>query len=131
MVKRLSIANPKLVCGLIGGPGEIKDLVGDESVEPSADAAARLQPRWICRSGGLGAIDVPHETEFAAHGCEKLDQLSAASWDIWKKRNNFIFQATPPSFLGWKRGYIQTMEQQMLRMTPDLKSLVSLWLSSL
>jgi hypothetical protein len=56
---------PKLARSLIVGCGTINDLVGDGSVEPAADAAVRLQPKWICRLGSLGAIDVPH-------GCEKV-----------------------------------------------------------
>jgi hypothetical protein len=60
-----------------------------------------------------------------------MKTFSAASWEIWKQRNNFIFQVSSPWFLGWKSGFIQTVELQTLRMPPDLKSLVNLWLSSL
>jgi hypothetical protein len=60
-----------------------------------------------------------------------MEIFSAVAWDIWKQRNNFIFQDNPPSFLGWKLVFFQTMDLQMLRMPSDLKSLVNLWLSSL
>jgi hypothetical protein len=38
------------------------------------DAADRLQLRWIYRSGGRGAVDVPHKVDLLHMAVKKLDQ---------------------------------------------------------
>jgi hypothetical protein len=60
-----------------------------------------------------------------------MEIFSAAAWDIWKQRNGFIFQDISPSFQDWKRGFLETMKLQTIRMTTDLKTSVNFWLSTL
>jgi hypothetical protein len=54
-----------------------------------------------------------------------------ACWNIWKQRNEKIFQYQRPSFQGWKRGFVHDISMLVHRIKrKHLDELVS-WIGSL
>ncbi|CAO2167262.1 unnamed protein product [Urochloa humidicola] len=47
------------------------------------------------------------------------------AWQIWKQRNNLIFQRSQPSFIDWKRNFIEEATLQANRMNTDKAMLFS------
>jgi hypothetical protein len=45
-----------------------------------------------------------------------------ATWEIWKQRNDFIFNRAVPSFPSWKRSFCNEAFLQSTRMKPDISS---------
>jgi hypothetical protein len=45
------------------------------------------------------------------------------AWQIWKERNNFIFNRANPSFRSWKIGFLDEAALQSNRMKDNLKTL--------
>ena len=67
--------DPKVPCCLVGGHGEVKDVLGDGAVQPAADSAVGLVPCISARIGGRGTVDVTEEAKLAAHGLEEVAPL--------------------------------------------------------
>ena len=67
--------DPKVPCCLVGGHGEVEDVLGDGAIEPAADGTVGLVPCISARIRGRGAVDVAKEAELAAHGLEEAAPL--------------------------------------------------------
>src|SRR5438128_1268351 len=73
-VEELLDGGPQLSRGLPLLHGEVGDVIGDGAKQPAADAAVCLNPCGVVRTGS-SAVDVCHEAELAAHGCEEQRPL--------------------------------------------------------
>ena len=67
--------DPKISCCLVGGHGEVEDVLGDGAIEPATDGTVGLVPCISARIRGRGAVDVVEEAELAAHGLKEAAPL--------------------------------------------------------
>jgi hypothetical protein len=52
-----------------------------------------------------------------------MEVFIIGAWQIWKERNNFIFNRAIPSFTSWKIGFLDEATLQSNRMKDNLKAL--------
>jgi hypothetical protein len=52
-----------------------------------------------------------------------MEVFIIGAWQIWKERNNFIFNRANPSFRSWKLGFLDEAMLLSFRMKDNLKAL--------
>ena len=67
--------DPKLPHRLVGGHGEVEDVLGDGIVQPAVDSAVSLIPCISVRIRRRGTVDVTEEAKLATHGLEEVAPL--------------------------------------------------------
>jgi hypothetical protein len=62
--------------------------------------------------------------EEARHNFNKffMEIFILGCWQIWKQRNDFIFNRSSPSFLAWKLGFLEEANLQANRLSKDKRS---------
>jgi hypothetical protein len=60
----------------------------------------------------------------------RLESIIIMTWCIWKSRNNWIFNETPPTINEWKEMFKKEMILVCHRVKPSLKEEISNWLQN-
>ena len=60
-----------------------------------------------------------------------MEVAVCVAWNIWKERNNFIFENQAPSFARWKALFKKDIRLTLHRTHTKFKNPLSQWLDSL
>ncbi|PNT61175.1 hypothetical protein BRADI_5g11197v3 [Brachypodium distachyon] len=60
-----------------------------------------------------------------------IEVVIICCWNIWKQRNDFIFDGLMPSFRSWKYGFKEDVALLMHRVKPAVADALKSWMRSL
>jgi hypothetical protein len=65
------------------------------------------------------------------HGPMFIEIFMLAAWNIWKERNNLVFNAIVAGFESWKTRFLADLKLLVFRTKPELHTFISSFAASI
>uniref|UniRef100_A0A453B0K5 Reverse transcriptase zinc-binding domain-containing protein n=1 Tax=Aegilops tauschii subsp. strangulata TaxID=200361 RepID=A0A453B0K5_AEGTS len=80
---------------------------------------------------GISRIDATIRAKEIYSGRLFFEIFTITAWNIWKERNNFMFNQTSPSFRAWLERTKVDLTWLRYRLSPDLSDYITSFVNSL